>query len=348
MSVYSDPIRERNTSLPVMKLQAVLDAAAQSKDKAFVEEAVSAKVAVAATAAPGLEEAVSVLKNGGDDPVQLAADALQLGAETLASKTAAAAPLSGSSQLLSGLKKAADGDAAGATLAMAVAGEKLTTRFSGGFGALAGVLALAVNKERLKEQLAETPEKLKAIVSPSAHSPSRVDSALDAGLHLRELALVGHSLVHAGIKVLKNGVRLLGRLSLFASTAKSLSSVGQGLASTPIGSAMSTVNRWLPALNVAGVFLSGKAVLDVFRDGRATGRTKALAVGSLVTSGLALWVGFSAAVIPLLAVVGVSIALDFALSASRKRDHADNAKTGSNEPPLAGRTLTAARHFGVA
>jgi hypothetical protein len=330
-------------------MQAVLlDADLTASAAPALKETLSAKVDLAATVAPALGTAAAVLQNKGDDPVQLAADALQLGADTVAAKTVAAAPLSGSSQLITGMKKAMDGDAAGATLAIAVAGEKLSPRLSGGFGAVAGLMTLGIGKNTLIERWRATVSKFKAVFVPSTQGANRLDLALDAGLQAREVALVGHSLVHAAIKVVKNSVRVLGKVRAFAPTAQSLVAVGRGMAETPMARAFSVANRWLPALNVAGVFLSAKTLLDVGRDSQASTRTKVLAIGSLLTSGFALWVGFSAALLPLLGSVVLSIALDLGLSASRKRDHAEARGASPQRLPIESRQLTSERHFGVA
>lgn len=348
MTAFGEQTTHRS-SISVQQLQAALGDLDAPANVPGVEQSVLLKTAATSGAKQTVTTAVSVLKNGADDPVQLAADALSLGAQAVAANSTVAAPLSGSSQIISGVKKIAEGDAAGAALALATAGEKLASSsgIAGGFATVAGVMTLLRDKNVFIDKIKNTGHHLVAAVDTPQGEPKRLESAVKAGLGLREVAITTSSLGQTVVKISKNGLKTLGRVRLFSPTAKSLLVLGRGLAETPLGLALRGLQRWLPILNLTGVVFSGKVLADVFGESGSSQRSRLLAAGSFLTAGAAFALGFSGAVLPLLAVVGASIGLDFALEVSRGRDRRNNVDKAPSKD-LGHRAITGTRHFGTA
>ncbi|MEB3196287.1 MAG: hypothetical protein VKP62_03700 [Candidatus Sericytochromatia bacterium] len=302
---------------------------------ASVDPVVESKVAMAAKALPVLSSAASALKAAqNDDPVKLAADALQLGADTLATHASAAASLSGSSALLRGLTNVVKGDTYGAAAAMSLAADKLAPRIaSKGLGALAAAWLLNSGDEKVKSQVVQVGKHVQTIIEPRASGAQRAKAAVDAGVGLVDLAVVARTLCVSVLAIARFALKLAGRSDWLAPTANSLLSAAGEMAKTPGGRWLGNMNRILPALNVAGVAISAKTMIDVFRQPHASSLSKVLSISSLATAGIALWAGFSLPALPFLIIIATSIGLDFWLAASRQRDAKPQPADKANTPP---------------
>jgi hypothetical protein len=92
------------------------------------------------------------------------------------------------------------------------------------------------------------------------------------------------------------------------------------LAVSPLGKTFGVLNKWIPLLNVAGVAISGKTAVDVFKKEGSSTTSKALSIASVGTAVAGLVAGVSLGFWPFLAVIGGSIFTDVALSHARARD----------------------------
>jgi hypothetical protein len=314
--------------------QGGLDAVEASKGQA--QALVDAKVTHAVNTAPVFGAAASALNSASkDDHVQLAADALKLSAETIAKNSAAASSLEGSSQLLTGFNKALQGDAFGTATAVSIAAEKLAPTLSqSGVGALTNVVLLGLGDDKVRAQALDVERKAKQLVGPHASGDQRVKAALDLSVSLQGLANLLRTLSQSVVNVLSYGVRAMRRSPVLAPTASSLSMVAQEMAATPGGRLLAKLNRWLPLFNVAGVALSGKTAIDVFRTPHASGTSKALALASISTSLVAVFAAVNLGVVPFICLVATSIAIDLGLARARRQDAAEAAPRGGGAPAL--------------
>ncbi|MEB3329047.1 MAG: hypothetical protein VKQ33_07430 [Candidatus Sericytochromatia bacterium] len=305
------------------------------------QELVDAKVLHAATTAPAFGAAASAINSARkDDHVQLAVDALKLSAATIAKNSAAESSLVGSSQLLTGVKKAIQGDAFGTATAMTMAAEKLAPALStSGVGAFTNVVLLGLGDDKVRAQAQAVEEQAKLLVEPHASGVERVKAALDLSVGLQGLANLARTLAQSLVNVASYGVRAMRRTPVLAPTATSLSMVAREMAATPGGRLLGKLNHWLPLVNIAGVALSGKTTLDVFRTPHASAKSKVLALASLATSVVAVFAAVNLGVAPFIGVLATSIAIDLGLARSR-RDDARQPKaqgTGAQAPVAASR-----------
>jgi hypothetical protein len=308
----------------------VLDAGAAAQDAQ-----VDAKVTHASNVVPVVGAAASAIRSADrDDHVQLAADALKLSAETVAKRSAVAGSLDGSSQLLTGINKALRGDAYGTAVAVNLAAEKLAPALShSSIGAVTNVVLLSLGDDRVRAQANDIEQKARLLVEPGASGADRVTAALDLSVSLQSLAYVLRTLSQSLVNVAAYAVRAMQRSPVLAPTASSLSMVAKEMAATPGGRLVSRLNRWLPLINVAGVALSGKTAIEVFRTASSSGTSKALALASLATSLVAAFAVVNLGVIPFIALIGTSVALDLGLARSRQHDAEAGGLTPSPTEP---------------
>ena len=288
------------------------------------ETAISAKAVLGATQAPAMGLAAEAIRSAKKaDAIQLTADTLKLTSETVAKATPAASSLNAGGQILSGLNKAAQGDAFGAASAASAAAEKIAPALAkSGVGAIASAVILGTGDAKLGEQARELGKSAKKVVSQQTSAPQRAKAALDVIINLQSLAVLGRSLAAAAVNVGRYGVRLVGKVGALAPVAESITGVAGTVARSPVGRAFGFLNKWIPLLNVAGVAFSAKTAVDVFRTAGASTTTRVLSVASLFTAGAALWAGFALPGLGFLGIVLGSIGLDLVLASARKRDAA--------------------------
>jgi hypothetical protein len=283
---------------------------------------VDAKAALGATQAPAMGAAASALKSAKDaDADQLTADSLKLTSQTLAKATPSASSLNGASQIISGLNKAAQGDAFGAASAASAAAEKIAPALAkSGVGAIASAVIIGAGDQKLGEQAKALKQSVKKAVNPDATGVQRTKAALDVAIHAQNLANLGRTVGAAAVNVGRYGVKLAGKAPALAPAAESVKGAATVFQATRVGRAIGFLNKWIPLLNVAGVALSAKTAVDVFRTHGASKTSKALSIASLATAGAALWAGFALPGAAFLGVIAASIGLDVMLAGARKRD----------------------------
>ena len=318
----------------------------EQKVEAQAQEAIDAKTSLGSQKAPAMGIANEALKSAKDaDPVKLTADSLKLTAETVAKATPAANGLNAGGNIIDGLNKAAQGDAFGAASAASAAAEKIApTLAKSGVGAIASAVILGTGDTKLGDQAKALGKSAQRVIAPNATPVQRTKAAMDLTVNLQNTAGLARTLALAAANVGRYGVRLAGKVPAFAPAADGVKAAAVTFTKTPFGRAMGVLNKWIPLLNVAGVAISAKTAVDVFRTAGASKTTKALSIASLATAGVALWAGFALPGMAFLGIIGGSIAMDLMLAGARKRDAAEgdmDAKTKhwATHPAVAARDL---------
>lgn len=303
-------------------ISSVLAGQAKKKAESAAEQAVDAKIGLAAKAAPAIGTAASLIDSAKkQDNLQFAADALKLSAETVAKKTAAAPSLGAGSEIINGLNKAAQGDAFGAASAASAAAEKLAPALAkSGVGALASAVVLGTGENQLAKQAKAVQTSVKKVVDEDASKSQRVRAAFDLTVASQNLAGLVRTLGLAAVNVGRYGVKALGKAEALAPAAAKLTAEAGRVVASPVGRAFTFLNKWIPLLNVAGVAISAKTLVDVYRAPESSARTKGLTIASLVSAGAGLWAGFALGGLAFLGIVGASIGLDLLVARSRKQD----------------------------
>lgn len=293
--------------------------AATSLDKQTVDTA-AAKVASSTNgAATAAASAVSSIKN--QDAIQASADVLKLSGETLAKATPAGNNLSVGGNVLTSLNKAAQGDTFAAASSATLAVEKLSpTLAKSSVGAVANAFVLTTSPEKLKETRVTLKKAAQRATNENVPFFGRIKAAFDATGAAQQLASMVRTVGNAGWKLAGFVVDKLAKVSRVAPTALKTQSAFAKLAVSPVGKAFGFLNKWIPLLNVAGVVLSGKNAVDVFRNPASSTTSKALSIASIGTAVAGLVAGISFGFLPFLGVIGASILADVALAQSRERD----------------------------
>lgn len=323
-------------------------AKAEKKVEDEAQQAIDAKASLGSQKAPAMGLAASAVKSAKEaDPVALTADTLKLTSETVAKATPAANSLNAGGNIIDGLNKAAQGDAFGAASAAAAATEKIApTLAKSGVGAIASAVILGTGDNKLGEQAKALGTSAKKVIAPDVTATQRTKAALDLTVNLQNTAGLARTLGNAAVTVGRYGVNLAAKVPSFAPAANGVKSAAGVFAATTTGKVLAKLNKWIPLLNVAGVAISAKTAIDVFRAKTSSKTTKALSIASLATAGLALWAGFALPGVAFLGIVAGSIGLDLGLAGARKRDAASGdmdaqAKRWATHPGEAARDLGA-------
>lgn len=283
-----------------------------------------------------------------DDAVQVGADVLKLTGEALSKTTdqAGSTVLVGANAITS-VNKALQGDAYAATSAATAAIEKSATLSSSPVAAVANIALAAVSKDKV----AETHDQLKVAahdaLDPHASGAVRTKAFFDMGLKLQQLALlyrtIGNSLFKGGKFLLTQ----LAKVKHFGPAVAKLETQGAAMAATPFGKALGFANKWIPLLNVAGLVMSGKTAIDVFRDSNSSKTSKVLAAASVATAGLCVAAGVTLGGWALAGVIAGSVAIDLSLANARNRDQTtrDTDKVMANYLEHPGSGLTALNEY---
>ncbi len=289
------------------------------------QQAIDAKASLGSQKAPAMGLAASAVKSAKDaDAVSLTADALKLTSETIAKATPAANSLNAGGNIIDGLNKAAQGDAFGAASAASAAAEKIAPALAkSGVGAIASAVILGTGDNKLGEQAKALGNSALKVIAPSSTKTQRAKAAFDFTINLQNLAGLARTLTNAAINVGRYGVNLAARAASLAPAAKGVKSAAGVFAATTLGRTLGFLNKWIPLLNVAGVAISAKTAVDVFRAEKSSATSKVLSIASLGTAGLALWAGFALPGVAFLGIVAGSIGLDLVLAGARKRDAAE-------------------------
>ena len=202
------------------------DVQAAAAVSAAAHETVDAKVGLASTQGAAVGSVASALKSvKQQDGVQLTADALKLSADTLAKNTSAAPHLAGASNVITGLNKAADGDAFGAASAAAAAANQLAPALGkSGVGAIASAVVLGTGDGEIKKQATVMRDSLAHVFGAHEGGAQRVKAVVDLTVALQNLLGLGRTLVLAGLNVGKYGLKLMTRSAKLAPAATKVES----------------------------------------------------------------------------------------------------------------------------
>lgn len=246
-------------------------------------------------------------------PTEVLLDALSL--RSNATGGSALAPASQVAILINGVKN--DDDFAVAYGASGVV-DQLAPSFSKGIiGAGINVLVLGTGARQLSERnrsfLAGVDETLKQPTWDFGVVYRLTSLAQQFAVFWRTM---GNAIYKSGMWVLKHAARVE---ALAGPTAR----VSEGIArfaATPVGRSLSFLNKWIPLLNAAWVMFAAKTAWDVNHDVKASGTSRAIAVGGVMASVAAVWAGMTMSGTAFMAVTAGSILCDMLLAESRYRD----------------------------
>jgi hypothetical protein len=289
-------------------------------------DAISAKAALASTAQPAAGLAVSITTAvQQQNAVQTSADVLRLSGEALSktSATPAISKLGASGNILTSLDKAAQGD----TYSAAAAAQTAVAKMSSGLaespvGAVADAVLLGTGNQKFAKTANQVKVSVVKALNPNASPIQRIKAAFDCTVSAQGLANVGRAMGNAIVGLARFGLQRASNVEKLAPMAGKLGRGAAKVAGSPLGRPIIWLNKWIPLLNVAGVALSAKEALDVFRNRQSSRTTKGLAVASILTAVAGLVAGMTLGGWAFLAIIGASVAADVALAAARKRDHA--------------------------
>lgn len=272
---------------------------------------VTGTAASAASAIKGLKER---------DAVQVSGDVLKLTSEAL-KKTPVANNLAAGGNLLTSVEKAAEGDVFYAASAASTALEKFSPALSNSAaGAVANAIVLGASSEKIDAQQQTIVKSAQVLARAKAAPGQKTKAALDLGTAASGLANFYRTAINAGVKLGQYGLRLGARVGAIAPAAMAVEAKGAAFMATRLGRGLGLLNKWVPLLNVAGVALSAKTAVDVFRDDRSSKTSKVLSLASVGTAAGALVAGITMGALPFFGIVAGSVVADLALAKARKAD----------------------------
>ena len=293
--------------------------ALNAQEQKEVAESASAKLVAGNTGATSAAaSAIGSVRDG--DALEASADVLRLTGETL-KKSPVANNLSVSGSVLGSLNKAVEGDTYTAAVHASAAVKKISpTLANSTVGAVANAALLTASPKKLVETGKEVTKNAKALVSETASPDRKVKAFLDLSNATYSLSFLGHTVGNAAVKV---GAFVLGKMSKVASLAPGAfkaQAAAAKIATSPLGQAFAKLNKWIPLLNVAGLVVSGKNMIDVFKNDQSSQTSKVLATGSLALAFGSLAAGITLGFAPFLGIAAASILVDVGLTQSRKHD----------------------------
>lgn len=280
----------------------LLKNAATKADK-FVSSVVGTSVTVASAAASG-------------DSVGAVTEAAKAVGEKVTANDALKTGIANSATVVAGVAAVANGDTFAAAAATKAVLEKAPPVLAP-LAVVADVVMLAKGDEKLKDKAAAAAKEVETLTSPVASPTKKAKSALDLATHAQGSITLGKELIAAATGI-----------GHFASRSKALaptvSALGRGvewLMKTPVGSIFRGLGKALPFLNVAALANSIWIGHDVFKAKESSNTTKALAVGSVVSSAGLFLATVSAAFAPLLLPMALGgLAVELSLFYSRRND----------------------------
>lgn len=271
----------------------------------------------------GVTKAASSLPGSvkADDPVQVGADVLRLTGEVLARNTghAGSSVVAGANAITS-VNKALQGDVYAATSAATTAIEKSATLSHTPLAAVANVALAGAAQGKVRETNDQLAVAARQALKPDAPRSTRTKAIFDVGLKIQQLALLYRTIGNGTFKGTQFVLNQAAKLKSLAPGVTKLQAHGAALAATRAGKTLVFLNKWIPLLNVAGLVMSGKTAIDVFKDPVASKTSKALAVGSVATAAISVYAGVFWGGWALFGLVAGSIAMDLALANARNLD----------------------------
>lgn len=289
-------------------------------------DTIAAKTDLAGAAAPVTGQVATTIADfHKQEPVKATADVLKLSGTALAkasdATTAAAAKLGAGGQLLTTADALAKGDTYTAAAAAQSGLQKLSPALAASpVGAVTNVVLLGSANNKLGDQAKTLKATAQKALSPHASPTQRVKAAFDFTVASQQLATVGRAMGNAAWSLGNFAIQQAASIAKLAPLASRLETGAAKVATSPLGKTLKVLNKWIPLLNVAGVALSGKQAVDVFRNRKSSKTTKALSIASVATAAAGLVAGLTLGGWPFVGVIGASVAADLALAAARKRD----------------------------
>jgi hypothetical protein len=290
-------------------------------------EAIEAKTALAGTAAPVTGQVATTIADfHKQEPVKATADVLKLSGTALAKASdattaAAAAKLGAGGQLITTADALAKGDTYTAAAAAQSGLQKLSPALAASpVGAVTNVVLLGSANTKLSDQAKTLKTTAKKALSPTASPTQRAKAAFDFTVASQQLATIGRAMGNAAWSLGNFAIQQASSIARLAPLASKMESGAAKVATSPLGKTLKVLNKWIPLLNVAGVALSGKQAVDVFRNAKSSRTTKVLSIVSVATAAAGLVAGLTMGGWPFVGVIGASVAADLALAAARKRD----------------------------
>ncbi|MDB5097231.1 MAG: hypothetical protein JWM80_1652 [Cyanobacteria bacterium RYN_339] len=290
-------------------------------------DTIAAKTASAGTAAPVTSQAATTIADiHQQDAVKASADVLKLSGDVLAKATsdsmsAAGSKLGAGGHLLASADQIVKGDTYAAASAAQTGLQKLSPALSASpVGAVANAILLGSGNQKLGDQAKTLKTTAAKALSSKASPTQRVKAAFDFTVAGQQLANIGRAMGNAVVGLGTFAAAQASSIARLAPLAGKLEKGAAKVAVSPLGRSLRFLNKWIPLLNVAGVALSGKAAVDVFRGEKSSKTTKVLSIASLLTAAGGLAAGLTLGGLPFVGVIGASVAADLALAAARKRD----------------------------
>lgn len=275
--------------------------AATKADK-LVSSVVGTSVTVASSAVSG-------------DSVGAVTEAAKAMGEKVAANDAVKARISNGAAVFAGVAAAANGDAFAAAAATKAVLEKAPALAPLAF--VANVVMLAKGDDQLKDKAAAAVKEVETLTSPVAPPAEKAKSALDLATHAQSTITLGKELISAATGI----GHFAARAKALAPTVSALGRSVDWLMKTPIGSIFRGLGKALPFLNVTALANSIWISHDVFKAKESSTTTKALAVGSVVSSAGLFLATVSAAFAPSLLPMALGgLAVELSLFYSRRND----------------------------
>jgi hypothetical protein len=182
------------------------------------------------------------------------------------------------------------------------------------------VVLLGTGNAKLGDQAKALKATAAKALSPTATPTQRARAAFDFTVAGQQIANIGRAMGNAVWGLGTFAVQQASSIARLTPLAARLEQGATKVATSPLGRCLKVLNKWIPLLNVAGVALSGKQAVDVFRNPKSSKTTKALSITSILTAIGGLVAGFTLGGLPFVGVIAASVTADLALAAARKRD----------------------------
>lgn len=257
----------------------------------------------------------------GVDRQQLLVDVVKDRSEVLAQNSNTVQGVNGALKVASG-KTASDEDKYYAASTAFTAMEKLAPALHGSaVGAGTSAAMLAFGNDELKKQQDALSTNLSRVLDADQTKAKRSKAAVDAAVGASNVATVAQGIGNAAGNVGKFGLKLAGKLEALAPAVGQAEVLVAKAAATPVGRSVAFLNKWVPLLNITWVGLSVKTAIDVHKDAKASGATRALSIASVGTSTAVFGAGLALSGWAFAGVTAGSVLVDLALAYSRKKDH---------------------------
>ncbi|HEY9900426.1 MAG TPA: hypothetical protein V6D00_14720 [Pantanalinema sp.] len=280
----------------------LLKNAATKADK-LVSSVVGTSVGVAAAAVSG-------------DSVAAVTEAAKAMGGKVATSDALKTGIANGATMVAGVAAVANGDAFAAAAATKAVLENAPAALAP-LAVVADVVMLAKGDKKLKDKAQAAAKEVETLTSPVASPVKKTKSALDLATHAQGGITLGKELIAAWSSI----GTFAARSRTLAPTVKALGRGVDWLMKTPVGSIFRGLGKALPFLNVAALANSVWIGYDVFKAKESSTTTRALAVGSIVSSAGLFLATVSAAFAPMLLPMALGgLVVELSLFYARRND----------------------------